>query len=583
MKYYAFLLVAFVAIGPLGLQGQNVGVGTPAPSQRLDINGWIELGDEASSTAPGTAGALRYNSGGFLEYHDGTAWQTVGGTPGWELTGNAGTTPATNFLGTTDAQDLVIRTNNDEQLRVAANGRVRVNTVTNFNAAFTAVENGVAPDAIYGISSNAGAFGVYGENSNTGAGVSGWNIGGGQGVLGVGLGGGAAVAGEDFGVGTGVAGFFVNGNPANNTPTVIAQQAGTGSGLEVLNTNATSAGTGQFIVHDGLGRGLEVQLPNTANTENGISIFHDGDGRVLNAQNSLATATEMVGFFAQNSTGTAPLATYQNAAAVWGQSDGIRSGVFLASGGSANTQGLTGQYIGATVVDAIGVLGISQPGAGFGVGVQGQGDFIGVAGFGGDFGVVSFGDMVSTGAKPFQIDYPKDPENYFLRHYSIESDEVLNHYRGTVRLDANGEAIVEMEEYFAYVNDETSASYTLTAVGAAMPNLHVKKELSNGQFVIGGGVPGKKVSWVLQTVRDDPYFEHYPERREVVVQKPARFKGTYMMPELYGQPQSKQMLRQEGYGPESLPEAQPGERPQEGHSLQVAPRPEIQQRLQNQN
>ena len=40
-----------------------------------------------------------------------------GGGSAWLLTGNAGTNPATNFLGTTDAQPLVIRVNNQETFR----------------------------------------------------------------------------------------------------------------------------------------------------------------------------------------------------------------------------------------------------------------------------------------------------------------------------------------------------------------------------------------------------------------------------------------------------------------------------------
>jgi cytoskeletal protein CcmA (bactofilin family) len=42
----------------------------------------------------------------------------------WALTGNSGTDPGVNFLGTTDAQPLVIRTNNIERLRVTATGHV---------------------------------------------------------------------------------------------------------------------------------------------------------------------------------------------------------------------------------------------------------------------------------------------------------------------------------------------------------------------------------------------------------------------------------------------------------------------------
>lgn len=44
----------------------------------------------------------------------------------WSLTGNTGTNPNTNFIGTKDAQPLVIRTNDAERLRVAADGNVGI-------------------------------------------------------------------------------------------------------------------------------------------------------------------------------------------------------------------------------------------------------------------------------------------------------------------------------------------------------------------------------------------------------------------------------------------------------------------------
>lgn len=46
----------------------------------------------------------------------------------WSLTGNAGTSPAANFLGTTDLQPLVVRTSNTEQMRVTENGLVGIGT-----------------------------------------------------------------------------------------------------------------------------------------------------------------------------------------------------------------------------------------------------------------------------------------------------------------------------------------------------------------------------------------------------------------------------------------------------------------------
>lgn len=52
----------------------------------------------------------------------------LAGTNFWRTTGNSSTNPSTNFLGTTDAQDLVIKTNDTEAMRVDANGNVGIGT-----------------------------------------------------------------------------------------------------------------------------------------------------------------------------------------------------------------------------------------------------------------------------------------------------------------------------------------------------------------------------------------------------------------------------------------------------------------------
>ncbi|SEJ59667.1 Chaperone of endosialidase [Dyadobacter sp. SG02] len=53
------------------------------------------------------------------------SWSTTPAA-GWNLAGNAGTNPANNFIGTTDNQPLVLRTNNAEAARVLANGWVGI-------------------------------------------------------------------------------------------------------------------------------------------------------------------------------------------------------------------------------------------------------------------------------------------------------------------------------------------------------------------------------------------------------------------------------------------------------------------------
>ncbi|GIV23957.1 MAG: hypothetical protein KatS3mg025_1616 [Bacteroidia bacterium] len=143
---------AFLGIGLLlssaPLWAQNVGIGTamPHPAARLHVAGTdmgVLLPTAALTSATvwtplvGTpqAGMIVYNtatagtppndvSPGYY-YWDGSRWVRMdGGTKAWLLTGNAGTNPTVNFLGTTDAQPLVIRVNNQETFRFNTPGTV---------------------------------------------------------------------------------------------------------------------------------------------------------------------------------------------------------------------------------------------------------------------------------------------------------------------------------------------------------------------------------------------------------------------------------------------------------------------------
>jgi hypothetical protein len=75
----------------------------------------------------------------------------------WDLAGNSGTNPDTNFLGTRDNQGLAIKTNAVDRVRIRANGLVGIGTTN--------------PDAGLHVSSN-DRTGVLG-GSSTGVGVQG--------------------------------------------------------------------------------------------------------------------------------------------------------------------------------------------------------------------------------------------------------------------------------------------------------------------------------------------------------------------------------------------------------------------------
>jgi polyhydroxyalkanoate synthesis regulator phasin len=118
------------AYSALALQdkGGNVGIGTIAPGNKLEINSTTANTSglrftnltSASPTVAANGKALSVDINGDVVLMPSAA-------DAWRLLGNAGTTAGTNFLGTTDAQDLVFKTNNVEHVRtLASNGYVGV-------------------------------------------------------------------------------------------------------------------------------------------------------------------------------------------------------------------------------------------------------------------------------------------------------------------------------------------------------------------------------------------------------------------------------------------------------------------------
>jgi hypothetical protein len=175
-------------------------------------------------------------------------------------------------------------------------------------------------------------------------------------------------------------------------------------------------------------------------------------------------------------------------------------------------------------------------GTGSGIGVHGAGEWgvygetdTGYAGvFAGDVSVLG---TLSKWAGAFKIDHPLDPANRYLYHSFVESPDMKNIYDGVVTLDAQGEAVVKLPEWFGALNRDFR--YQLTCIGGFAP-VYIAEEIADNQFKIAGGKLGLKVSWQVTGIRQDPYAEQH--RIPVEEDKSPEERGTYIYPEGYGLP-----------------------------------------------
>ena len=284
-----------------------------------------------------------------------------------------------------------------------------------------------------------------------------------------------------------VSGQYVGiGEPTPNSKLDISNDETTGAALEVTHTSLTNTSEALDVNNGGAGSGATITTSNAANTQTALFVTHAGSASAV-----VATVTD------NTIPGTISVGDFS--------------------------------YTGTDVADHVGVEGNSSPAVGWGIGVHGTGGY---------YGVFSAGDLGASGTKTFLIDHPLDPENKMLRHFSVESNEVLNLYRGIAVFDDSGRAVIQLPDYFEAVN--VNFSYQLTPIGSPQQPWIVT-EITNNQFEVAGA-PGTKVSWTVMANRHDPYMQQHPEKTTDEVVKDGLRQGRYIQPVLYGQPQSASMF-----------------------------------------
>jgi hypothetical protein len=481
-----------VLVPRVALTATNAAGPIAAPATSLLVYNTVSAGAGATAVTPG----YYYNAGtsGVPNW----ARVSTDGTD-WKLLGNAGTTSGTNFLGTTDGQALDFRTNNAIRFRVA---------------------NG---NQVYAMSDGTAALPFYSWNSDVNTGI--WRS-----------------AADNLSIST-------NGTETMRSNTTVT------SFMQEIRTRQTNANAGDVLVHihdngadDGVVDFYQNNVLDSRISANGISYINatSADNRtfVIGDNTSLYPTFDVLEAHAIGSAGG-------NNYAVNAYSDGtgdcVYSEITSYGGGygisSVNTDNtITGtqafntmEYVGTDVADHRALTLLSEPAAGWGIGLLSQGGW---------YGVYSLGDYGGSGAKYFMIDHPLDPENKYLRHACIESNEVLNHYRGNVVAGANGEARVYLPDYFHEVN--INFSYLLTPVGSPAPNMHVSQEIDEaGMFIVSGLQPGQKVSWTVEAERNDLYLKNNPRVRDMEPNKRDEAIGKYILPELYNKPKTEGVFYKE--------------------------------------
>lgn len=293
-KIILFVVVCPFLIYNLHLQAQNIGINAtgaaPAASAGLDVNFTNKglLVPRVALTATNAAGPIAAPATSLLVYNtatagvtpnnvtpgyyywNGTRWVAVGGSGGldWSLTGNAGTTVATNFIGTIDNNSVAFRSNNLERMRILNDGRIAVNSVAPFaTSTFYSLASG-NNDAVDGNAAGTGDA-IYGQNTGTGSGVTGLTTN----AAGIAVG---AYNVTAAGAGVGFGGFFSNSQTGGAT---IASEIGGGFGFfpnsAISAISTTTGGSRAILAQNNTAASVVIQAQSTSTTSTGVLSITD--------------------------------------------------------------------------------------------------------------------------------------------------------------------------------------------------------------------------------------------------------------------------------------------------------------------
>jgi hypothetical protein len=505
------------------INGRSVAATAPLSGEVLKWNGsaWAPAPDSLGTYAAGAGLTLAGNtlSIGSNQVSDGmiqnVSWTKLTGIPAgvtgnWSLSGNSGTNPVTQFIGTTDNLAFEARVNNRRALRLEpiSAGDVRAN-----NIILGSMGNSVFPGATIATVGGGGYDDIVTSVNSAPNRVrdSGGTVSGGAGNL----------AGDSNDVVNSATYATVGGGLSNSASAAFATVSGGGgniasgqyssvpgglgnsaSGIASLaaGNSASAAHAGAFVWADSSGGTFASDRNDQFKVRSTGGATFDVGTRSLSASGSGLSLLSAAG---SNNSGVAlTLASLTTGGSPWfilssgpGAAGGAGKLMFACS--EANNAILT---LGC---DTIGI-GTVNPSASQKLHVVGNVRI--------DGNVTVNGNVGGT-TKTFIIEDPRNPDK-ILRHGVVESDSYTNLYRGTVKLSEDGTAVVTLPDWFDDIN--ISFDYQLTPVGAPMPMLHIAREIADNTFEIAGGAGGMRVSWIITATRNDPWARQNPLKVEDV-------------------------------------------------------------------